>query len=123
MAFWIHGVVAGNILLILLIYWLSCFITFLMSNSDMQIVSIAVFCRIYLKVLFLLSPKKVKHLIILNLLLLLDFCMDSMPKQLFAHSFSASNESIFLSEIIIIFILIDWNYCFLYLPCYMLHLF
>lgn len=35
----------------------------LMWNSDIQIVFIAVFCRIFLKALFLWSLKKVKHLI------------------------------------------------------------
>ena len=39
--------------------------------SNMQIVSVTAFCRIYLKVWFHLSLKKVKHLIVLNLLV---FC-------------------------------------------------
>lgn len=47
-----------------------------MSKTFIFIVSAAVFCRIFLKVLFLWLPKKVKHLIILNLLLVC--CMDSI---------------------------------------------
>lgn len=73
----------------------------LMSDSDIQIISVAVFCRIYLKVLFLLLLKKVMHLIILNLLVFCC-CMDPMLKQLFAHSYSTFNESIFLSKFFII---------------------
>lgn len=92
----------------------------LMSNSDIQTVSVAVFCRTFLKVLLLLSLKKVKRLIILDLLVVCR--MDTMLRQLFPRSFSALVVSIFL--ILFLFIIIHWHSSFSYTwYCYKQHLF